>query len=108
MIVELIARTTLVPGAAERMGYIPHATGTVSDGDQLIEIADRSCYRSWGRKHPLTATNKSYVANIISKAHYSVMEHSCYTFSIRKVSQALTHELIRHRHLSPSSQQYVD
>lgn len=109
MIVELIARTTLVPGAADRMGYIPHEPGTVSDGDELLEVAGRECYQSWGRKYPPTATNKTYLANIISKVHFSVMEHASYTFSIRGISRACSHELVRHRHLSPSmlSQRYV-
>lgn len=110
MIVELIARTELVPGAAEKLGYVPHPTGTVSAGDELTEIAGRECYQSWGRPNPATATNEGYIKNILAKNHTSIMEHASYTFSIRKVSRSLTHEFVRHRHLSPSqmSQRYVD
>lgn len=110
MIITLLAKTVLIPGAAEELGYVPHPAGSVSDGDELVEIAGRECYQSWGRPNPATATNAGYIENIIKKNHTSIMEHSCYTFSIRKVSRATTHELVRHRHLSPSqmSQRYVD
>lgn len=110
MIVELVARTTLVPGALEKLGYKPHEPGTVADGDELHEAAGRECYQSWNRPNPKTATNQGYLDNILTQGHYSTLEHSSLTFSVRKVSRSLTHELVRHRHLSPSqiSQRYVD
>lgn len=110
MIVELVAYTTIIPEALERMGYVPHPAGTVKPGDELAEVGGRECYQSWGRPNPGTATNKGYLGNIINHSHFSVLEHTSLTFSIRKVSRSLTHELIRHRHLSPSqvSQRYVD
>lgn len=113
MIVELLARTTLV--SRERLtnlGYQPHdgRYGRVADADELAEVAGRECYQSWERPNPTTANNQGYLNNIISQQHFSVLEHASFTFSIRKVSRALTHELVRHRHLSFSqvSQRYVD
>jgi len=49
-----------------------------------------------------TATNMGYMANILKQQHYSIMEHASATFYIEGVSRNLTHELIRHRHLSYS------
>lgn len=110
MIVELLARPELIREAAERLGYIPHPDGTVSDGDELIEVCGRVCYRSWKRPNPGTATNGGYLRNITNHKHFSIMEHAKYVFAIQDVSRALTHELVRHRHLSFSqeSQRYVD
>lgn len=78
--------------------------------DELPEIAGRVCYQSWGRPNPKTSSNKAYLANIIAQQHFSVLEHSSVTFWISGVSRSLTHELVRHRHLSFSqvSQRYVD
>ena len=81
-----------------------------SDGDILAEFAGRSCYQSFNRPNPKTAKNGDYLANILRQGHESVLEHSSATFYIEGVSRALTHELIRHRHLSYSqlSQRFVD
>lgn len=113
MIVDLIAYTTLVPEAIAAMGYKFHpgyGDQAVTEGDELVEVAGRECYQSWGRPNPGTAHNTGYLSNILNKRHYSVLEHVSLTFSIRNVSRALTHELVRHRHLSPSmlSQRFVD
>lgn len=116
MQVELVAYTVIDKAALSRMGYVPHDPGTgvlrgdVSPGDELTEVAGRECYQSWRRPNPGTATNIGYVKNIVDKGHFSVMEHASYTFSVRGVSRALTHELVRHRHLAFSmlSQRYVD
>lgn len=78
--------------------------------DDLHEFAGRSCYQSWSLPNPKTADNEGYMANIIAQGHGSVMEHGSVTFYLEGVSRSLTHELIRHRHLSFSelSQRYVD
>lgn len=80
-----------------------------SDAESLTEFAGRSCYQSWSRPNPKTAANADYLAHIEEVGHWSVMEHGTVTFYIRGVSRSLTHELIRHRHLSPSqlSQRFV-
>ena len=85
-------------------------TYPVYDGSALAEFAGRSCYESYDRPNPETATNAAYLQNIIRQGHGSVLEHASVTFYITGVSRSLTHELIRHRHLSYSelSQRFVD
>lgn len=106
MKVELIARTftTLSDEIHEQFSV------SVSPGDSLAEFAGRACYESWDKPNPATATNEGYLANIIKQQHFSVLEHASCTFYITGVSRSLTHELVRHRHLSFSqrSQRYVD
>ena len=87
-----------------------YGTPLATDADVLSEFAGRSCYQSWGKPNPKTASNEDYLANIVTQEHFSVMEHASVTFYVEGVSRALTHELIRHRHLSYSelSQRYVD
>ncbi|MFC3504422.1 FAD-dependent thymidylate synthase [Micromonospora krabiensis] len=97
-------------------GYVSHAVASTepwvfeTHADELVEQGGRLCYLSWNRPNPATATNKGYVANIIEKGHFSVLEHASATFYIDGVTRNFTHELIRHRHLSFSevSQRYVD
>lgn len=90
-------------------GYVPHAHFEAS-ADELAEFAGRLCYEAWNRPNPATATNQSYIANILEHKHFSVIEHSSATFLIEGVSRSLTHELVRHRHFSFSqvSQRYVN
>lgn len=117
MRVELIARTAFY--GLNLSGDIPWEPGEDNqtsfhdetyDGQALAEFAGRACYQSWGRPNPDTATNKGYLANILRIGHLSVIEHASVTFYVTGVSRSLTHELIRHRHLSYSqlSQRYVD
>lgn len=110
MIVDLIAYTVLMPEAVRKLGYTFHEDDDVTQGDELAEIAGRECYQSWKRPNPATATSQGYLANILDHGHFSILEHYSMTFSIREVSRSLTHELVRHRHLSFSqvSQRYVD
>ncbi len=85
----------------------------------LAEFAGRLCYLSFGPDagfeggHKLIAgrtSNTDYLANVLGVKHGSVIEHAVWTFLFEGVSRALTHELVRHRHLSYSqlSQRYVD
>ena len=78
--------------------------------DDLHEFAGRACYQSWHKPNPKTADTRAYLGNIIAQGHGSVLEHGSVTFYVEGVSRALTHELIRHRHLSFSelSQRFVD
>lgn len=80
------------------------------DGQALVEAAGRSCYESYHRPNEKTATNAGYLANIHSQKHFSVDEHAMASFYITGVSRSCTHELVRHRHLSPSqlSQRFVN
>jgi thymidylate synthase (FAD) len=87
--------------------------------ESVAEFAGRVCYLSFGPDagfeggHKLIAgrtTNQEYLANILKVRHGSVIEHAVWTFLFEGISRALTHELVRHRHLSYSqlSQRYVD
>lgn len=78
--------------------------------EALIEFAGRLCYQSWKKPSALTNTIATYLANIRAQRHFSVFEHGSATFLFAKVSRSLTHELIRHRHLSYSelSQRFVN
>lgn len=73
--------------------------------DKLCMRAGQVCYDSAGKS---SRTVQEYMANILEKRHGSIMEHASITFLIGGVSRNLTHELIRHRHLSFSerSQRY--
>lgn len=101
--VRLIGWTTFAPPAD-----VPWSTD--ADGGQaLAEFAGRSCYGSWNKPNPATATNASYLQHILDVGHLSVLEHGVVTFYFTGVSRSLTHELVRHRHFSYSqlSQRYV-
>jgi thymidylate synthase (FAD) len=120
LLVELIGWTSFqVPGslrdryAARPEAPVADGSGDLrsrGDGTDLAEFAGRSCYQSWDRPNPRTATNAGYLAHILEVRHGSVLEHASYTFYVQGVSRSLTHELVRHRHLSFSqlSQRYVD
>lgn len=83
---------------------------TIEGAQHIAEFAGRACYQSWSRPNPDTATNAAYLAHILEVGHESVLEHGVASFYVTGVSRSLTHELVRHRHLSPSqlSQRYVD
>ena len=110
--VELIAHTTLAcdgrsPAIEGHMSLDPDA----GDMQQLVEFAGRACYQSFHKPNPKTARNRDYIARTLhGQKHWSIAEHATATFYITGVSRALTHELIRHRHLSYSqlSQRFVD
>lgn len=80
------------------------------DSDTLSEFAGRACYQSFNRPNVATRANDDYLAHILQVGHESVLEHASATFYVTGVSRSLTHELVRHRHLSFSqlSQRYVD
>lgn len=77
--------------------------------EKLIEFAGRVCYRSFRPEASKTRPTPAYIANLLAQGHESVLEHAVFTLLIAGVSRALTHELVRHRHLSFSqeSQRYV-
>ena len=87
---------------------VPWTTDTEIGSQQLIEYSGRNCYLSWS--NPGKKTNEKYIGHILEVGHLSVIEHASASFSLSGISRSLTHELIRHRHLSFSqqSQRYVD
>lgn len=81
-----------------------------TEAQDVLEFAGRACYQSFHKPNPATRNQSDYLENIIEQGHESVLEHGSATFYLTGVSRALTHELIRHRHLSYSqlSQRFVD
>ncbi len=75
--------------------------------ERLVEFAGRACYLSW--HNPAGKTNAQYIEHLVAEEHTSVFEHAVVTFWIQGISRSLSHELVRHRHNSPSqlSQRYV-
>jgi thymidylate synthase (FAD) len=85
----------------ELMAITPNA-------EDVIERACRTCYLSFHRyKPPHSAVE--LIRKVITKGHHSVLEHASATFRIHGGSRVFTHELVRHRFVSPSqeSQRYV-
>lgn len=74
----------------------------ISDGDALVELGGRLCYRSWvpGANANVTKireNTKDYLGNVLKSGHGSVTEHANYSFIFDDVSRVFTHELVRHR-----------
>jgi len=86
-----------------------------SAGEELIEIAGRLCYKSFGLELNANLTriregNHEYIGNVLRQKHGSVIEHATVTYAFLNVSRILTHELVRHRPgiaFSQESQRFV-
>lgn len=75
-------------------------TMTGEDGEQLIELAARRCYKSFdvGLNPNVTKVrtdSAEYHANIGKQKHGSVLAHATCTFAFEGVSRVFTHELVR-------------
>ena len=120
--VYLVAETSLkVPVGApslddylDGLGVPEWDTDAVSDGEKLIEVGGRMCYRSFspGLNKNVTKVregNLDYITNVISHGHGSILEHCSMTFIFQNVSRVFTHELVRHRigSFSQESLRYV-
>ncbi len=84
--------------------------GGLNSGALLVEFAGRACYRSWEpglnpNVSKVRTDQRDYFANILRSAHGSVLEHANYSFALRNVSRAATHEIVRHRAGSAFSQE---
>lgn len=114
MIVRVIASTIINEDWMETAGWVPYPFDEdglgPAESDMLAEFAGRNCYQSWERPNPATSKNQDYIANLLIRRHFSVLEHASVTFYIAEVSRSFLAELSRHRHLSLSvlSQRYVD
>lgn len=76
--------------------YIEHM-----DGQTLIEIMGRLCYKSWepGLNPNVTRIRDDqavYLGNVIESRHGSVTAHANFSFILSGVSRVFTHELLRH------------
>lgn len=109
MNVELVAWTeSHLLAVEEAYGWL--AEENTSGAEDLLEVAGRVSYGSWSRPNPGTATNLTYLRNLLRMGHTSVFEHVTATVWVRGVSRNMLLELERHRHTSYSvrSQRYVD
>ncbi len=99
--VEKIQDIVATP-TVELMAITPNA-------EQIIEMSCRTCYLSFHRYNPPHSTAE-LIKKVIRKKHYSVLEHALATFRIKGGSRTFTHEMVRHRLMSPSqeSQRYVE
>jgi thymidylate synthase (FAD) len=79
------------------------------NAEEVIEDACRTCYLSFHRKNPPEST-RELITKILEKGHHSVLEHAAATFRVLGASRVFTHEMVRHRFVSPSqqSQRYVN
>lgn len=104
--VFLVGETKILSSGLE--AYLAHVgapdwtTNTPSDGERLVEVMGRLCYRSWkpGMNPNVTKVregNDVYLANIIKTGHGSVIEHAVTNWIFADVSRVFTHELVRHR-----------
>jgi thymidylate synthase (FAD) len=85
-----------------------HRTSLTGEPEEIVEIAGRVCYMSFGNNQS-PRSNKEYIRNLIRQGHESVLEHVSWTFILTGVSRAFTHQLVRHRvgfSFSQLSQQY--
>jgi thymidylate synthase (FAD) len=74
----------------------------MGNAQELIEVAGRSCYRSFDvdlnpNLTKVRTGNESYLGNILEVRHGSVLEHGTDSYALVGVSRVLTHELVRHR-----------
>jgi len=94
--------------AQEQFGW--RRTTGAAEAEELVEVAGRSCYMSFGKKQS-PRTNAEFIHNLVQMGHESVLEHVSWTFLLTNISRAFTHQLVRHRvgfAFSQLSQQYHD
>jgi len=65
------------------------------NAEKIIEIAGRTAYASYDKIKE--DSEKEFIRMIITRRHFSVLEHIVASFRISGVSRALTHQLVRHR-----------
>lgn len=95
--------------------YGSEALEDVDPGTVLIEIAGRSCYKSFGvGLNPnitrIRKNSKEYIENVLVKGDGSIFEHAGCSFGLLDCSRIFTHELVRHRvgvAISQESLRYV-
>jgi len=105
--VQLIANSTLNREAAlywirGQLGFLDYE---LPDGDPIAHVvmcAAKRCYNAFdlGQNKNLTKVRHDlapHIANVVSSAHGSVLEHVTFTFAIEGITRVLTGELNRHR-----------
>ena len=96
--------------------------GKINSAEYVCNHAARTCttedagcllYRSYWDGEPFIswrADDLKPLESATASGHESILEHAVYTFEVKGVSRALTHQLVRHRIASYSqqSQRYVN
>jgi thymidylate synthase (FAD) len=111
---EVVARPSFDRDAAEAFLASEDMTWRISpdatDAENLIEMAGRLCYLSFGKRQS-PKSNREYIRHLIAHEHESVLEHASWSFILANVSRGFSHQFVRHRAgfaFSQMSQQYVD
>lgn len=77
------------------------AIDLVPDHDHEMEticaVGSKVCYDAHGKDGRAVSAN---VSRCVSERHFSVLEHATITFLVVGISRGLSHEFVRHRHLS--------
>ena len=73
-----------------------------NESEFLIELAGRSCYKSYGvglnpNVTKIREDSRDYLTNVLAKGDGSILEHATVTFAFLNVSRVCTHEIVRHR-----------
>ena len=94
----------------EHVGVADWTTDAPSDSERLCETMGRLCYRSFepGLNPNVTRIregNERYLGHILEVGHGSVIEHPVLNFVFADVSRVFTHELVRHRAGTATSQE---
>jgi thymidylate synthase (FAD) len=105
-----LERRLAEPKSREAPSHEPPSPEALNAAELLVEFAGRACYRSWepglnANVARVRTDQREYFANILRSGHGSVLEHASYSFVLRNVSRAFTHELVRHRAGSAFSQE---
>jgi len=88
--------------------------GFTEGGERVSAIAGKLCYSKGGYAKITEklddAETEKFIDKVINLGHYSVIEHTSFSFIAEGISRALTHQLVRHRIASYSqkSQRYVN
>jgi thymidylate synthase (FAD) len=83
------------------------------DPERAVATAARNCYSPRDIEAIDENWNSEEVAKMVTRVreagHLSTFEHTMFTFGVSGVSRALTHQLVRHRHMSyeQKSQRYI-
>ena len=81
-----------------------------SDSEKLCEVMGRLCYRSFEpglnpNVKKIREGNDKYLGHVLEVGHGSVIEHPVLNFIFADVSRVFTHELVRHRAGTATSQE---
>jgi thymidylate synthase (FAD) len=83
------------------------------DPERAVATAARNCYSPRDietiDEHWTRDEIEQMVARVRDAGHLSTFEHTMFTFGVSGVSRVLTHQLVRHRHMSyeQKSQRYI-